>query len=213
MDTIRGRSTSHSASNFPVTSTLDSQIAKNSTGHGTQAMQSSRHGQVYLFQPRCYPRHRCGFCHNAQHLPATSQTDPLGDHLLPGNYQIKDWQGRCVDHRTSSSNNFVPVFTLPCKTGKQSQIWNISADIPDLYAGHNYKVLSTDLPVASVKGPWLGHLLLKPDYIDDHVIERVNATHWTLSDSTGGGTWTSWSMNLAINGPGEQQFFTFVGPL
>ncbi|KAF5341409.1 hypothetical protein D9758_012273 [Tetrapyrgos nigripes] len=166
---------------------------------------------------------------------ANAQTDPSGDHLLPGKYQIKDWQGRCVDHQPTSSNNFVPVVTMPCKTGKQSQIWNISADVPDLFAAHNYKVLSTVPPVASVTFASAGipgtgfafdqQLLLKPDYIDDYEIERWNSTHWWLGDSTGGGMWTSWAvrfdtnkleaapMTLVGTGPEMQQLFTFVGPL
>ncbi|KAJ7323188.1 hypothetical protein DFH08DRAFT_941516 [Mycena albidolilacea] len=157
--------------------------------------------------------------------------------LTTGHYQIQDFQGRCVSYVATSTNNYVPVVTTPCVNGTQTQIWNVVAD--SLFAP-TYIILTTSgasstityaSSTASGAGINAQHQQLQlnrqspPD--EDLIISQIDTTHWTLGDTRGGGSWTSWTARLNAQlaapitledvgnsgGPDAQQLFTFVGPL
>jgi hypothetical protein len=53
--------------------------------------------------------------------------------ITSGHYLIQDFQGRCFDFVETSTNDFVPVFTMPCVTGSQTQIVRLSFWIADSF--------------------------------------------------------------------------------
>ncbi|KAK7435703.1 hypothetical protein VKT23_019536 [Stygiomarasmius scandens] len=157
--------------------------------------------------------------------------------LATGHYQIKDFQGRCLDYTATSNNNFVPVVTTPCVASKQSQIWNVVSDSP---FAPTYIILGTDgtsstisYSASTASGAAISalhqqlQLNRSPPVSEDLVIGQIDSTHWALSDTRGGGRWTSWAARAdpqaaspvtledvgSSTSPDSQQLFTFVGPL
>ncbi|KAJ6530136.1 hypothetical protein B0H19DRAFT_1273804 [Mycena capillaripes] len=157
--------------------------------------------------------------------------------LTTGNYQIHDFQGRCVDYTATSTNNNVPVVTTPCINGTQTQIWNVFADTP---FAPTYLIFTTSGAFSTIsyasstadEEPFPApqqqlQLINEPPVEEDLLLTQIDATHWTVSDTRGGGRWTSWTARPnaqfpapmtvedvgASSGPDVQQLFTFVGPL
>ncbi|KAJ7264065.1 hypothetical protein B0H12DRAFT_272930 [Mycena haematopus] len=156
--------------------------------------------------------------------------------LTTGHYQIQDFQGRCVDYVPASTNNFVPVVTTPCVSGTQTQIWNVVADSPfaptyvilAVQSGAQITYASSTASGAEINGEHQQlQLNTQAPPGEDLLLNQVDATHWTLGDTFGGGRWTAWAarpnatlgapMTLedvgSSTGPDAQQLFTFVGPL
>ncbi|KAF7333810.1 hypothetical protein MVEN_02337900 [Mycena venus] len=155
--------------------------------------------------------------------------------LTTGNYQIQDFQGRCVDYVATSTNNDVPVITTPCVNGTQTQVWFVFSDVPFV---PTYVISTTSGAFSTISYPTANgadfnaqHQQLQlnnaPPVQEDLLISQVDATHWTLDDTRGGARWTSWTARpnaqLAVpitleavgssSEPDAQQLFTFVGPL
>ncbi|KAJ6484816.1 hypothetical protein C8R45DRAFT_931255 [Mycena sanguinolenta] len=156
--------------------------------------------------------------------------------LTPGHYQIHDFQGRCVSYVATLTNNYVPVVTTPCVNGTQTQIWNVVSNSPFT---PTYIILTTSGASSTItyasstaSGAEINaqHQQLQlnraspPD--EDLIISKIDTTHWTVGDTRGGGSWTSWTaspgqltapMTLETvggsGGPDAHQLFTFVGPL
>ncbi|KAK7435705.1 hypothetical protein VKT23_019537 [Stygiomarasmius scandens] len=122
--------------------------------------------------------------------------------LVTGLYQIKDFQGRCLDYTATSNNAFVPVVTSPCVASKQSQIWNVVVNSP---FAPTYVIIATDgafslisysasTAVGAATNALHQQLQLNtsPPVEEDILISQFDSTHWTLADTRGGGRWTSW---------------------
>ncbi|THV00666.1 hypothetical protein K435DRAFT_963931 [Dendrothele bispora CBS 962.96] len=157
--------------------------------------------------------------------------------ITTGHYQIKDFQGRCIDFTPTSNNAFVPVVTAPCDASKQTQIWNVVADSPFTTT---YIIITTSgassvisYSASTANGAAVSglhqqlQLNTSPPPEEDLFINQVDSTHWTLSNTRGGFRWTSWAArssdptlaspvtldDSSTNSAGPQQLFTFVGPL
>ncbi|KAJ7895765.1 hypothetical protein B0H13DRAFT_2338736 [Mycena leptocephala] len=159
--------------------------------------------------------------------------------LTTGNYQIHDFQGRCVDYTATSTNNNVPVHSTPLLSSicPNALKWNVFADTP---FAPTYLIFTTSGAFSTISyasstadgEPFPApqqqlQLINEPSVQEDLLLTQIDATHWTLSDTRGGGRWTSWTarpnaqfpapMTLedvgASSGPDVQQVFTFVGPL
>jgi len=166
---------------------------------------------------------------------ATAATTTIAQQLPSGHFHIVDFQGRCVDYVPTSTNNFVPIVTNTCVNGTQSQIWNVVPDFPGVPTGI---IINTAGPFSTITfassttvEPFNGlhqqlQLNTQPPPEEDFFFEQVDATHWQLGDTAGGGLWTSWKARsnpqfaspLTLeDGPSgssdPQQLFTFVGPL
>ncbi|KAJ7575579.1 hypothetical protein C8J56DRAFT_974901 [Mycena floridula] len=157
--------------------------------------------------------------------------------LATGHYQIQNFEGRCFDFVPTSTNDYVPVVTTPCVTGRQSQIWNVIADNP--FGPPTYIIQATVAPnrlisyasaIASSNIDALHQqiqLHANPPPSEDLLLHQVDATHWTLGDVRGGGQYTAWAARadaslaapLTLENSGSsatqdpQQLFTFIGPL
>ncbi|KAJ7575585.1 hypothetical protein C8J56DRAFT_1119105 [Mycena floridula] len=157
--------------------------------------------------------------------------------LATGHYQIKNFQGRCFDFVPTSNNDYVPVVTVPCVAGRQSQIWNVSSNslIASTYIIQAIAAPGTLISYASALASFNINALhqqiqlhVNPPPSEELLLNQVDAIHWTITDLRGGpGHYTAWAARAdaslaaplthedsgSSTTPDPQQLFTFTGPL